>query len=109
MTYLISLPYFTLPDTNDRIDCFWDHPELGIIPFTAIPDDTTEYGPEIYANCLAGEYGPVVSYEDSHWYSLIDGNVWNGRTYRLGQLMISPTGEQPPNSTNTPIPPKPEA
>lgn len=104
MNYLISQPFYA-SETKQNITCIWDHPQLGPIRFTATPDDPgSAYGPEIYANCVAGEYGPVVSYEDSHWYSLTDNNVWKNRTYSLGQLMVSSTGEQPPNSTNKPIP-----
>lgn len=106
MTFSITQPYYATSDKR-VITCLWDNPEFGPIPFSANPDDSTSYGPEIYSNCVAGEYGPVVSYEDSHWYSLIDDNEWNGRTYKLGATMISPTGTQPPNSTNQPIPEPP--
>jgi hypothetical protein len=108
MTYAITQPYYALED-NSGVHCIWDHPELGSIPFLALPTDCTTYGPEIYAAAVAGEYGPVVSYANSHWYSVIDGNVWEGNTYSLGQLMLSPTGQQPPNSSNQPIPPNPNA
>ncbi len=33
-----------------------------VLPFTADPNDTTEYGPQIYADCVAGAYGPVGAY-----------------------------------------------
>lgn len=36
--------------------------ELGAIPFTATPDDSTSYGPEIYARVVAGEYGEIAAY-----------------------------------------------
>lgn len=91
------------------ISCIWDHPQFGPIPFAADPNDCTTYGPEIYAAAVAGEYGPVVSYADSHWYSTVDNNNWEGYTYTLGQLMISSTGQQPPNSSNQPIPPNPNS
>jgi hypothetical protein len=107
MEFIITQPFFAVKD-NSRINCTWDHPSCGPIPFTASPDDVESYGQEIYAEALAGEYGPVISYEDSHWYSLINDNEWNGQTYNIGQLMVSPTGVQPPNSTNQPIPPAPE-
>jgi hypothetical protein len=51
----------------------------------------------------------VVSYANSHWYSIVDNNIWEGKTYSLGQLMLSPTGQQPPNSSNQPLPPNPNA
>ena len=109
MTYAITQPYYASSD-NSGVSCIWDHPELGPIPFLALPTDTfTTYGPEIYASAVAGDYGPVVSYADSHWYSVIDNNIWQGKTYSLGQLMLSPTGQQPPNSSNQPIPPNPNS
>jgi len=109
MTYSITQPYYSAPD-NSGVACIWDNPTYGPIPFLALPTDTfTTYGPEIYAAAVAGEYGPVVSYADSHWYSVVDNNVWEGRTYTLGQLMLSPTGQQPPNSSNQPIPPNPNS
>ena len=85
----------------------WDNPEYGLVPFTASPLDITVWGPQIFAEAEAGEYGPLVSYADSHWYSTIDNNVWEGRTYKLGALMLSPLGVQPPNSSNEPIPAPP--
>jgi len=33
-----------------------------VLPFTAGPDDVTEYGPQVYADCVAGVYGPVGAY-----------------------------------------------
>ncbi|WP_339548342.1 tail fiber assembly protein [Pseudomonas sp. RA_35y_Pfl2_P32] len=35
---------------------------LGDIPFTASPDDTTSYGPEIYERVVAGEFGEIAAY-----------------------------------------------
>ncbi|WP_223512651.1 tail fiber assembly protein [Pseudomonas sp. GL-B-19] len=37
--------------------------EQGTIPFTATPDDSTSYGPEIYARVVAGEFGEIAAYE----------------------------------------------
>jgi len=103
MIYYCSEPFYTQPD-NQCIHVFWDHPTLGSIPFIATPTDPESYGQVIFAEAEAGEYGPLVSYADSHWYSTIDNNVWEGRTYKLGALMLSPLGVQPPNSSNQPIP-----
>lgn len=36
---------------------------LGDIPFTASPEDTTSYGPEIYERVVAGEFGEIAAYE----------------------------------------------
>jgi hypothetical protein len=33
-----------------------------VLPFTADPNDCTEYGPQIYADCVAGKYGTVAPY-----------------------------------------------
>ena len=107
-TYAITLPFYAFAD-NSGVSCIWDNPFLGPIPFLALPTDCTTYGPEIYAAAVAGEYGPVVSFADSHWYSTVNDNVWEGKTYALGRVMISPTGVQPPNSSNQPIPPNPNS
>lgn len=32
------------------------------LPFTANPDDITDYGPDLYYRAQAGEYGPVAPY-----------------------------------------------
>ena len=37
--------------------------EMGAIPFTATPDDSTDYGPEIYGRVVAGEFGENAAYE----------------------------------------------
>jgi hypothetical protein len=103
MTYSCSQPY-EATSTGLAIDVIWDNPALGPIPFTATPDDVETYGREIYQEAISGEYGPLVSYADSHWYSTTDNNVWEGQTYSLGSLMLSPLGVQPPNSTQTPPP-----
>ncbi len=42
------------------IDCEIDHPVFGWIPFTASPDDDTEYGPEIYGLALQGDVAPYL-------------------------------------------------
>lgn len=33
-----------------------------VLLFTADPNDVTEHGPQIYADCVAGVYGPVGAY-----------------------------------------------
>jgi hypothetical protein len=42
------------------IDVEINHPQLGWIPFTASPDDVTEYGPAIYAQAIQGDVAPYV-------------------------------------------------
>lgn len=45
------------------IDCDVDFDELGLVPFTANPNDIYEYSRQIFSDCAAGRYGPVASYE----------------------------------------------
>lgn len=44
------------------IDLEIDHPEYGWIPFTADPNDVEEYGRQLYAEAVAGQFGPVAEY-----------------------------------------------
>ncbi|MGO4003741.1 tail fiber assembly protein [Pseudomonas fluorescens] len=36
---------------------------LASMPFTATPDDSTNYGPEIYQRAVAGDFGEIADYE----------------------------------------------
>lgn len=47
--------------SNTAIDCEIDTVQ-GWLPFTASPNDSTEYGPKIYAAAIAGDYGDVSVY-----------------------------------------------
>lgn len=47
---------------NTLIDCEIEHPVYGVIPFTASPDDVEDHGREIFARCVAGEFGTVADY-----------------------------------------------
>lgn len=97
MAYTVSDCFYAAED-NTAISCMWLHPELGLIPFVAVPNDVTTYGPEIYAAAVAGDYGPVLSYASTHYYST------NPTT--LGELVIAPDGVQPPDtSTDPPLSP----
>lgn len=99
--YDISAPKYVSSLIPPAITCIWNHPTLGPIPFTAMPTDSESYGVEMYYQLANGDYGAVVSYEDAHYYSTINNNSWNGMTgIPMGALMLSPTGSQPPNSTN---------
>jgi len=100
MAYVFTQPYYSASD-DSTITGLLDHPTYGVIPFTASPTDTTAYGPVIYADAEAGEFGPVVSYADSHWYSTV-----TDEDYEIGDLVLSPTGVQPANSTQL-VPPTP--
>lgn len=46
---------------HDTIDCDVVFPAHGAtpLPFTASPHDPEPHGREIFARCLAGEFGPV--------------------------------------------------
>jgi len=86
-----SEPYYTQSD-DLAIQVIWDNPSLGPIPFVATPTDPETIGQTIFAEAEAGDYGPVVSYADSHrWYSTLNG--------ALGALVVSPTGVQPADTT----------
>ena len=43
-----------------QIYCFVEFEDLGIVAFTACQNDTAEHGREIFARCLAGEFGEVL-------------------------------------------------
>lgn len=43
----------------NTIDCEIEHPQFGWIPFTASPNDIEPMGRYIYAEAIAGNYGPV--------------------------------------------------
>lgn len=47
----ISGPFLRYPD--GRVDCTWNHPRHGPIPFTADPDDVEEHGRLIHEGILA--------------------------------------------------------
>ena len=44
------------------VDLEIEHPEYGWISFTASPDDVEEYGRQLYAQAIAGEFGPINPY-----------------------------------------------
>lgn len=47
---------------HTAIKCEIKHNDYGWIPFTASPEDCEAYGREIYANAVAGSYGPIAAY-----------------------------------------------
>jgi len=104
MTYSCTQPYYFQPD-NQVISIIWDHPTYGPIPFNAMPDDPEVSGQEIFAAAVAGDFGPVVSYADSHWYSTATIVPSYGSS-TFPPIIISPTGIQPPNTTQL-VPPIP--
>lgn len=44
------------------IELFVTFEGIGEVPFHATPDDIEEYGRELYARAVAGEFGPVAPY-----------------------------------------------
>lgn len=52
---------YSSPD-NSTVDCVITANGKSY-PFTASPNDSTEHGPAIYANAVAGEYGSIAVYE----------------------------------------------
>lgn len=55
----VKNPCFNL---SGGIDCEIDHPELGVITFTASPDDVEPFGKLIYDALIKGEAGEVGEY-----------------------------------------------
>lgn len=49
-------------NADGSITVDWDHPKLGLIPFTASPNDPEKHGRDIYTKAEAGEFGPVAPY-----------------------------------------------
>lgn len=48
---------------HTRIDLIVEHPDFGPIPFTADPDDVEAHGRDLYARAVAGDFGPIGTYE----------------------------------------------
>ena len=46
----------------NTVDLEINHPQFGWVPFTATPDDAEAYGRELYAQAVAGAFGPVAEY-----------------------------------------------
>lgn len=44
---------------DEMINVDINHSVYGLIEFTAMPNDVMDYGRQIYADCLAGKYGPI--------------------------------------------------
>jgi hypothetical protein len=47
---------------DGSIELIIEHPIYGLIPFTASPNDTEEYGMAIYQDAIKGKYGTVEPY-----------------------------------------------
>jgi hypothetical protein len=104
MNYSVTDCYYADVD-HKTIACWLEIPDaekMFLLLTADAPDSTATF----YENALNGDYGPITSYADSHWYCTLHGFYWNNQYYGLGDVMISPSGEQPPNATQTP-PPRP--
>jgi hypothetical protein len=56
-------PRYGSPD-NSTINLIVKFVEMAHeLPFTANPNDVTDYGPDLYHRAVAGEYGTVAPYE----------------------------------------------
>ena len=49
-------------NADGTIDCEWDHPVHGVIPFTASPHDVEEHGRAMFEWLARGDFGPVAPY-----------------------------------------------
>jgi len=47
---------------STMIDMEINHPEFGWIPFTANPNDVEALGRALYAEAVAGAFGPIAEY-----------------------------------------------
>jgi hypothetical protein len=47
---------------HSAIELLGTHAVYGEIPFTASPNDTEAHGRDIFARCIAGEFGPIAEY-----------------------------------------------
>lgn len=45
--------------TSGSIDCEYNHPVFGWIPFSASPTDSEALGRSIYFKAIAGDFGPI--------------------------------------------------
>lgn len=50
---------------DQTIDCEYQHPDFGWIPFTADPNDPEELGREIYRRAVNGEFGKIKPYQEA--------------------------------------------
>jgi len=44
------------------VDVNFNHLPEDLVPFNAAPHDNTEHGPKIYADVMAGMYGPIADF-----------------------------------------------
>ncbi len=73
-------------NATGTIDCEYEHPIYGWIPFTASPEDTEELGRTIHSLALTGEYGEVVPYVAPPEAPLVIPSIVTMRQARLALL-----------------------
>lgn len=44
------------------VNCLVAFEKIGVVPFAADPNDPEAHGQEIYARCIAGDFGPIADY-----------------------------------------------
>lgn len=49
---------------DGHIDLILEVEGLGVIPFTAAPDDVEEHGRQLYEMANRGDFGPVAAYPE---------------------------------------------
>jgi len=47
---------------HSTFECDVTFTKLGTVPFTPTANDSEAHGREIYARCMAGEFGPIADY-----------------------------------------------
>ena len=47
---------------SSMVNCTVNFDRLGELPFAANQNDSEEHGREIYARCIAGDFGPIADY-----------------------------------------------
>ena len=76
-------------------------PGVYLIPAYATTEQPPTPGVGQYAAYINGTWELL-----SPWYCTVQGTVWEGKSYNIGELMNSSDGTQPTNSTNL-LPPTP--
>jgi len=56
----VKLPQWA--HNKSMVNCVVDFVNFGELPFSASPNDSAEHGREIYARCIAGDFGPIADY-----------------------------------------------
>ena len=49
-------------NATGTVDCEIEHPQYGWIPFTASPDDSEQFGRNVYAQAMSGTLGVIAAY-----------------------------------------------